>query len=396
VYTAIQVKSNKHVDASSARRGDGPFRCPNPECKARVGLRKGSERTAYFAHLSHQAKPDCYAYSGPQLSVSQPRGVQNGAESVLNNSRIRVGFVGDSQKSYTVVLEIPRANPNCWWKGKLLLRTPRGEFKLGHAQLQVEARLRVGPASSYQFEREVPGNIDGAYWSLVCEPIEVLNHSDWTIFRDGIGIGSRLDEGFPLAWGESYWGIAIGNREEQLLQMTGVEVLSIERWESDWWVHRFLIKNCEQALDADVSLAIFACFGRRLVQPRPRAYVVTPAPHHIALNGTWFIAGPCDRVEIRITSRIAVELHAADGQLAYSLDASNGNIAIENPPTGRFAVTFANDTLLTVEIGEAAVVTAPGIRVEYQDQNVDLLQLQDALSNTANLGKDTLFTFRLP
>jgi hypothetical protein len=400
VYTAIQIKTNERVFASRVRRTDGPFRCPNPKCNARVALRKGRYRLAHFAHISHLAKPDCDEYSGPQISTSQirrPLGGVGAEREPQRDSRVRVGFTGDTSKNFCIVLELPRVDAGSWWEGKLLLRTPRGEVRLSHAQLVKIARLRVGAAEFYTLEKESPGNIDNSYWNLVSGPIEVLDRTNWTIFRDSIGVGARLPNRAPLAFGEGYWAIAVGNREEQLSKAATIEVLSVEHWESDWWVHRFSLGTSEEGHYEEARDAVLECFGRTVVAPRPQAYIVSPAPHHVSPDGSWFLATPIDQLVIRSTSRARPEIRAVPAhKVAFSVDQHFENITIDRPPKGRFDLTIEGEVVLTFEIGEAAVMTPQGIRVDFDKQSVDLLELQTAIAATSKLSTSTPFTFDLP
>lgn len=400
VYSAIRVTTKELVYASSARRSDGPFRCPNPECGARVVLRHGDLRAAYFAHLSHQAMPDCYAYSGPQIVVSQRRSVRGDAEPQAepqNNARVRVGFVGDSAKTYRIVLELPPADPTSWWEGRLLLKTRTGELMVGHSQLRTGARLFVVPEEAYQFEEAALGHVGHDYWSLVSDRIEVLDREGWTFFRDSIGVGRRLPRGAPLSWGEGYWGIARRSRERELLDLPGVDLASVELWESGWWVHRFQLTERNDGLDDARRAAVSNVFGRRIILPRPRVYLVFPAPHHISSDGSWFVAGPCDRLVLRRTSPSNLDVRSDNGaNVRFSVQQPGDQIIIDRPPSGRLAVFLDNGISLTVNIGEAAVLAAPGIEIEFANQTVDLLQLQEATDRITGLPSSTRFTFRFP
>lgn len=398
MISAIKVRTSELVSASSARPNDGPFRCPNPSCKARVGLRKGTSRVPHFAHLSHEAKPDCYAYSGPQTSSSVQQGARiasvDGSAPRIR-SRVAVGFTGDTSRTFALVLEVPRASPNDWWEGRILLATSRGEIRISHAQLKTENQIYVGPADTYEFRKETPGNVSADYWALVSGPIEALHPAELTFFRDSIQIGAKLPPGAPLIWGEGYWVITKENCAERLSLVRGIDVLAVDNWEAGWWVHRFQVQEYSKENEDDIRASVRQHLNRVMAPPRPRAFVISPSPHHISIDGSWFLPLPIKELVIRTTSQSSPTVTRSDGRnITTSLD-ENNDLVIKYPQKGKFSVLCGDSVLLTVEIGDAAFMAAPGLQVDFNAKSVDLLELQTAIASSKAL-ENTAFRFKLP
>ena len=399
MFVAISVRTNKPLYASTARRSDGPFRCPNPECRARVGLRKGRERLPHFAHLSHQATPDCYAYSGPQIPA--PGNPRRGAAVTpqlesSSNARIRVSLDGDDRTSYAIVLELPRRGESPWWPGRLFLQSKRGEFAVSCEQLQTEVRLRVGPAETYQFERRHT-DVDDSYWYLVSEPIRILTKAKWTFFRDSLRAGARIPDTAPLAWGDAYWAITSSSQASSLKNLAGLTLTAIDQWEDGWWVHRFELDECGDSLDEADRLAVESALGRRIGARRTQVFLTSPSVHHITPEGVWAVAGPCDELKLRTTSRAEVEARTPDGR-SLELESCNEErtFRIVHPPGGMIEFSVDGQSALQIDVGAFSPFTPPGVEVHFGGKTVDLLELSATLKKNSSPLQSAEFEFQLP
>jgi hypothetical protein len=253
----------------------------------------------------------------------------------------------------------------------------------------------VPPQASYQFERETLGRVGEKYWGLISDRLDVLNERGWTYFRDSIGTGALVPVGAPLYWGDGYWAVAVGGQQGKFADLKGVDVLSAELWDAGWWVHRIQLAGPTDQLTERQREAVEGILGRRILMPRPKVYVESPAPHHIDWDGTWFLAGPCDELVVRVTAPSELAVREATRGISGTSFVQE-RMKIVRPPAGRFDILASGDVALTVEISEAAFLRATGIEVAFNNMVVDLLSLQTMLDESPNLPTTTLFKFRVP